>query len=149
MLVYGSAIAQSPPAQKTPAADYQDAVYTGMISCSPSPDSEYCSNVADKFWVVQLNGKDYALKRGPSNEQMLTRIGVAIASPGGALILMLMDKNVLKDLAVNSAVQMRIHGGGVDVRVLKESKKGPRYYASHYDIAISQIEPVHHPPASH
>jgi len=99
--------------------------------------------------MVKLNGKDYVLKPGPSNEEMLTTIGVAMASPGGALIMILMERNVLKDLAVNAPVQMRFHGGGVDVRVLKETKKGPRYRASHYDLAISQIEPVHHPPAAH
>lgn len=145
----GSAVwAQGPSTSPAPSADYQDAVYTGILSCSPSPDSEYCSNVADKFWVVKLNGKDYALKPGLNNGQMLAVLATPVVS-GGHVMMVALHGNVFWHLPPNSPVQVRFHRGGVDVRVLVQTKKGPRFLASHYDIAVSQMEPVHHPPASH
>jgi hypothetical protein len=135
----------APPAQNTPPSDYQDAVYSGMISCSPSPDSEYCSNVADKFYTVMLDGKDYVLKPALTNEQMLAILGTAVLS-GGRVILIVLHGNALKRVQPNTPVQMRFHGGGVDVRVLVQTKKGPRLYATHYNLAVSQIEP---PPKKH
>jgi hypothetical protein len=43
---------------------------------------------------------------------------------------------------------MRFHGGGVDVRVLKETKKGmQKYVASHYVVAKKvPMEPMHSRP---
>jgi hypothetical protein len=136
------AAAQLPSVQTVPVPDYQDAVYSGMIACSPSPDSEYCSNVADKFYTVTLNGKDYVLKPGLSNNQMLAMIGTAVVSQG-RLLLVILHGNVLARVPPNTPVQMRFHGGGVDVRVLMQTKKGPRLYATHYNVAVSQIEPSH------
>jgi len=139
------AAAQLLSVQPSPVPEYQDAVYSGMISCSPSPDSEYCSNVADKFYTVTLNGRVYALKPGLSNNQMLAMLGTAVVSDGH-LILVILHGNVLWHLPPNAPVQMRFHGGGVDVRVLVQTKKGPRLYATHYNIAVSQIEPPHPKP---
>jgi hypothetical protein len=138
------ATGQSPSVQTVPAPDYQDAVFTGMISCSPEPDSEYCSNVADKFYTVKLKGRDYVLKPGLSNQQMLAMMTVAVASEG-RLFLIILHRNVLGKLPENTPVQVRFHGGGIDVRVVAQTKKGKmEYLASHYDIAVSQMEPTHH-----
>jgi hypothetical protein len=76
ILALGAAAFQAsaplPSAQNAPAPVYQEDIYKGIISCSPSPDSEYCSNVADKFYTVTLNGRDYVLKPGPRTTQAIS-----------------------------------------------------------------------------
>lgn len=139
------ALAHAVAAQTTAPSDYKDAVLTGMITCSPDPVSEYCSNIADKFYTVTLDGKEYVLKPGYSDRQMLAMIGT-VALSGGHAFLIILHGNVLAHVPPNTPVVMRFHGGGADVGVVKDTKKGPRLYISHYDLAISQIEPVHHPP---
>jgi hypothetical protein len=120
-----------------------------MTACSTDISFDYCSNVADKFYTVTLDGKPYVLKPGLSDMQKLATLSTVAAS-GGHLILVILNGNVLAHIAPNTPVQIRFHGGGVDVRVLTQTKKGPRLEASHYDIAISQMEPQHHkPPGSH
>ena len=139
-------LVQTPPAPPAPAPDYQDAVYENLITCSPNADSDYCSNVADKFYLVRMNGKDYALVPAYSYKQSAVLAGAEIAaSVSGMLVVELMHTNILRKQPEHTPVQMRFHGGGVDVRVLKETKKGmEKYVASHYDVAKKvPIEPPH------
>jgi hypothetical protein len=129
--------------------DYQDAVYENLISCSPEPVSDYCRNVADKFYLVRMNGKDYALVPGYSDKQSAVLAAAEVAaSAGGMLVVELMHTNILRKQPEHTPVQMRFHGGGVDVRVLKETKNGTqKYFASHYDIAKKvPMEPMHSRP---
>jgi hypothetical protein len=141
-----AAPAQTPPAQPAPVRDYQDAVYENLITCSPNADSDYCSNVADKFYLVRLNGKDYALVPAYSYKQSAVLAAAEVAaSAGGMLVVELMHTNILRKQPDHTPVQMRFHGGGVDVRVLKETKNGTqKYVASHYVVAKKvPIEPPH------
>lgn len=141
--------AQTPPAQIKPSWDYQDAVFSGMIACRPNADSEYCGNVADKFYTVTLNGQDYVLSPGLSDKQYAAAAAAYFSPDGlGLPALIGLNRNVLAKLPVKTPVQMRFHGGGVDVRVLKQTKQGTLIYkASHYDIAEPQ--PVETPPKKH
>lgn len=129
--------------------DFQDAVYENLITCSPNADSDYCSNVADKFYMVRLNGKEYALVPGYNYKQWAEIMAAEVASPvAGAVVVMLLHPNVLGKQEEKTPVQMRFHARGVDVRVLKETKQGTqKYFVSHYFVAKKvPMEPTHSKP---
>jgi hypothetical protein len=138
----GAAVAQVPSLRRAPIAEYREATYLGTTACRPDPTFEYCSRPSDKFYTILLDGKVCVLRSGPSDAEILAMIGAAVIPENHPREIP--SRNVLAGLAPNTGVQVRVHGGSIDVRALAESSRGARYQASHYTLAISRMDRLYH-----
>ncbi|MGB9029369.1 MAG: hypothetical protein WCC27_04535 [Acidobacteriaceae bacterium] len=132
----GSAAAQVVSVQRPPLPDYREATYLGTATCAPDPYYANCNHRGDKYYTILLDGKPYRLRPGFSDAALLSVVH-ALLAPQNHASLALPDKNVLAHLAPHTGIQVRLEGRGVDVRVLAQSSKGPRYMASHYSLAAA------------
>jgi hypothetical protein len=139
---WGTAVPQVPSVRRAPIPEYREAIFLGTTMCRPDPTFEYCSKASDKFYTILLNGQPYVLRSGPSNAEILAMIGAAVTPQFHALETP--NMNVLAGLRPETDVQVRFHGGGVDVRALTDSSKGPRYLASHYTLAPTRLDRLYH-----
>jgi len=138
----GAAVAQVPSVQQGPIPQFREAIYLGVTTCRPDPTFEYCSKGSDRFYTILLDGKPYVLRSGPSNAQILAMLHAVVVPD--SLSHTTPSRNLLDSLAPQTGVQVRFHGGSVDVRALTPSARGPRYAESHYDIALSREDRLYH-----
>jgi len=136
---FGSA--QVPSVQRATLPDYQEATYLGVTSCRPDPVFEYCTKGIDRVYTIMVDGKPYVLRSGPTEAQLLSMIGNLVAPESRSSTA---SRNLLEHMTPHSTVEVRFHGDAVDVRVLTPSAKGPRYEASHYLLALSQMDRLYH-----
>ncbi|MFY9746369.1 MAG: hypothetical protein WBX06_15120 [Acidobacteriaceae bacterium] len=130
----GSAAAQVVSVQRPPLPDYREATYLGETNCAPDPYHANCNHRGDKYYTILIDGKPYLLRPGFSDAGLLSMV-YALLAPQNHALLLLPGKNVLAHLAPDIGIQVHLGGRGVDVRVLAQSSKGPRYMASHYSLA--------------
>jgi len=142
LLISGAAAAQVPSVQRAPIAEYREATFLGATTCRPDPAFEYCSKPSDRFYTILLDGRQYVLRSGPNDSEILAMIGAAMTPVNRSDSLP--GKNVLATLAPDTNVEVRFHGGGFDVRVLSKSAKRARYSATHYEIAVSRLDRLYH-----
>ncbi len=133
--------AQVPSVQRATLPDFQEATYLGVTSCRPDPVFEYCTRGIDRVYTIIVDGKPYVLRSGPTQAQLLSMIGNFVAPESRSSTV---SRNLLEHVTPHSEVLVRFHGDSVDVRVLTQSAKGPRYEASHYLLALSQMDKLYH-----
>lgn len=126
--------------RRAPIAEYREATYLGATTCRPAPTFEYCSRPSDKLFTILLDGKPYVLRSQPGNVEILALIGAVVVPESHSLP----SKNVLATLRPDTGVEVRFHGGGVEVRALIPSARAPHYLASHYTLALSQMDRLYH-----
>lgn len=135
-------VAQVPSIQRSTLPEFQEATFLGVTSCRPDPVFEYCTKGIDRVYTIMVDGKPYVLRSGPTEEQLLGMIGNLVAPESRTSMA---SRNLLEHMTPHSTVEVRFHGGGVDVRALEPSGKGPpRYTASHYLLALSQMDRMYH-----
>jgi hypothetical protein len=132
----GSAAAQVASVQRAPIPDYREATYLGTTTCAPDPYRANCNHRGDKYYTILIDGKRYQLRPGFSDAALLSVVH-ALLAPQNHASLVLPARNVLAHLTPESGIQVHVGGRGVDVRVLAQSSKGPRYMASHYSLAAA------------
>ncbi len=135
----GSVAAQVPSVRRPPIADYREATYLGVTTCAPDPYFANCNHRGDKYYTILFEGKAYLLRPGFGDGPMLTMVH-ALLAPQNHASLVLPDRNVLAHVTPHAGIQVHVGGSGVDVRVLAQSSKGPRYIASHYSVAVARYE---------
>jgi len=133
--------AQVPSIQRAPLPEYQEATFLGVTNCRPDPVFEYCTKGIDRVYTIMVDGKPYVLRSGPTEAQLLAMIGTLVAPENRSQVA---SRNVLDHMQPNTEVQVRFHGDGVEVRTLTASARGPRYQASHYLLALSQMDRMYH-----
>jgi hypothetical protein len=133
--------AQVPTVQRAKLPEFQEGTFLGVTRCRPDPVFEYCTKGIDRVYTIIVDNKPYVLRAGPTEAQLLGMIGNLVAPESRTSMA---SRNLLEHMTPHSAVQVRFHGGGVDVRALTQSAKGPRYEASHYQLALSQMDRMYH-----
>jgi hypothetical protein len=137
-----TALAQVPTIQRATAPDFHEATFLGVTSCRPDPVFEYCTKGIDRVYTIMVDGKPYVLRSGPTESQLLSMIGNLVAPENRSSMA---SRNLLEHMTPNSEVEVRFHGSAVDVRALAPSGRGtPRYEASHYLLALSQMDRLYH-----
>lgn len=134
----GAAGAQVPSFRRPPAAEYQDATFLGVTTCSPDPYHANCAHRGDRFYTILINGKPYLLH--PVFTLPLLTMAHILLTPGDRASMALPGDNVLAHVIPGTGLQIHLGNNGVDVRVLAQSSKGPRYLASHYTFADPQAD---------
>ena len=133
-LICGTAsAAQVPSFRQPPPPEFQEATFVGITSCSPDPYRANCAHRGDKFYTILLHDKPYVLH--PVFTLPLLTMAHILLTPGDRASMPLPGDNVLAHVIPGTNVQIHLGNNGVDVRVLAQSSKGPRYLASHYVFA--------------
>ena len=132
--------AQVPSFRRPPTPEFQRATFLGTSPCSPDPYYSNCEHRGDPLYTIVLDGRPLLLKPGFSLP-LMTMVHVLV-TPWNRESLSLPGDNVLDHLPPGTGVQIRFRDGGVDVRVLAQSSKGPRYLASHYGFAPRGTDPA-------
>ena len=127
--------AQVPSFRQPPIPEFQRATFLGTSACSPDPYYSNCEHRGDPLYTLVLDGRPFVVKPGFSLP-LMTMVHVLL-TPWDRSSLSLPGDNVLDHLPPGTEVQIRFRDGGVDVRALAQSSKGPRYLASHYGFAPS------------
>ncbi len=134
-----TAAAQVPSFRRPPMPEFQRATFLGAAPCKPDPYYANCERRGDPLYTIVLDGRTVVLRPGFSLP-LRTMVHLLI-TPWNRASLSLPGDNVLDHLPPDTSVQIRLRDGGMDVRVLAQSSKGPRYLASHYGFAKSQDDP--------
>ena len=130
-LICGTAsAAQVPSFTRPPAAEFQEATFLGKATCSPDPYHANCPRRGDKYYAIDIGGKSYLL-HATFSLPILTMAHILL-TPGNRATMALPGDNVLAHLTPGASFQIHLGDGGVDVRILAQSSKGPRYLASRY-----------------
>ncbi len=130
--------AQVPSFRRPPIPEFQRATFVGASPCSPDPYFSNCEHRGDPLYTIVLDGRPFVVVPGFS--QRLRTVVHVLVRPCRRATLRLRGDNVLDHLPPGTEVQIRFRDGGVDVRALAQSSKGPRYLASHYGFAPSSEE---------
>ncbi|HVT99185.1 MAG TPA: hypothetical protein VHE33_16890 [Acidobacteriaceae bacterium] len=130
--------AQVPSFRRPPMPEFQRATFLGASPCKPDPYYANCEHRGDPLYTIVLDGRTFVLHPGFSLP--LLTMAHLLLTPWNRSSLSLPGDNVLDHLPPGTMVQIRMRDGGMDVRVLAQSSKGPRYLASHYGFAKSQDE---------
>ena len=128
--------AQVPSFRRPPIPEFQRATFLGATPCKPDAYYANCEHRGDPLYTIVLDGHTFVLRPGFSLP-LVTMVHILV-TPWNRASLSLPGDNVLDHLPPGSVVQIRMRDGGVDVRVLAQSSKGPRYLGSHYAFAKSQ-----------
>jgi hypothetical protein len=134
----GTAAAQVPSFRRPPIPEYQEATFLGANTCTPDPYGEHCSRHTNKVYTILIQGKPYELQ--PAFTLPLMTMIHILLSPGNRASAVLPGDNVLAHAAPDALVQVHFDDEGVDVRVLAQSSKGPRYLSSHYTFAAAPAD---------
>jgi len=127
--------------------EFQRATFLGASPCKPDPYYANCEHRGDPLYTIVLDdGRPIVLRPGFSLP--LTTMVHILITPWNHASLSLPGDNVLDHLPPGTMVQIRLRDRGMDVRVLAQSSKGPRYLASHYGFAKSQTDPDPDAPTS-
>jgi hypothetical protein len=119
--------------------EFQGATFLGASPCRPDPYYANCEHRGDPLYTIVLDGRPFILRPGFSLP-LRTMVHILI-TPWNRASLSLPGDNVLDHLTPGTNIGIRLRDGGMDVRVLAQSSKGPRYLASHYGFAKSQDDP--------
>lgn len=130
--------AQVPTFQRPPAPEFQEATFLGATTCSPDPYHANCAHRGDKYYAIDIGGKSYLLH--PTFSLPLLTMAHLLLTPGNRASMALPGDNVLAHLSPGSNFQIHLGGDGVDVRILAQSSKGPRYLASRYTFVSPAAE---------
>jgi hypothetical protein len=139
LLCGATAVAQVPSFRRPPMPEFQRATFLGATPCKPDPYYANCPHRGDPLYTIIVNERPFVLRPGFSLP-LLTMVHILI-TPWNRASLSLPGDNVLDRLPPGTGVQIRLRDRGMDVRVLAQSSKGPRYLASHYGFAKSQDDP--------
>lgn len=138
-LICGTAsAAQVPSFTRPPVPEFQEATFLGATSCAPDPYHANCAHRGDRFYAIDIGGKAYLLH--PTFSLPLLMMAHILLTPGNRASMPLPGDNVLAHLSPGSSFQIHLIDGGVDVRILAQSSKGPRYLASRYTFVSSAVD---------
>ncbi len=141
VLICGTATAaQVPSFRRPPAPEFQQATFLGTATCSPDPYHSNCAHRGDKYYAIDIGGKSYLLH--PTFSLPILTMAHILLTPGNRASMPLPGDNVLAHLAPGASFQIHLGDGGVDVRILAQSSKGPRYLASRYTFVAPAADSV-------
>jgi hypothetical protein len=131
--------AQVPSFTRPPMAEFQDATFLGAAACSPDPYRANCAHRGDKFYAIDIGGKSYLLH--PTFSLPILTMAHILLTPGNRAAMSFPGDNVLAHLTPGTNFQIHLGDSGVDVRILAQSSKGPRYLASRYTFVAFAANP--------
>lgn len=130
--------AQVPTFQRPPVPEFREATFLGATTCSPDPYHSNCAHRGDKFYAIDIGGKSYLLH--PTFSLPILTMAHLLLIPGNRASIALPGDNVLAHLTPGATFRIHLDDDGVDVRILAQSSKGPRYLASRYTFVAPAAE---------